>query len=78
MAPMIFLCQRFEWKCEVDKKDMWDEFLYGQILEIVSNLNWAKWEKSDEVEDIFLIDKKEVPFFWVISSERECETILFH
>ena len=37
-----------------------DGFTSRKIFETVSNLDQAKWEKSDEAEKILLIEEKEV------------------
>ena len=68
-----------EWRIEVENywgkiffKDDWDEVVSQNIFEVVSSLDRSKWDKSNEAEDIFLIDKKEVStFIWVVSSEVE-------
>ena len=57
---MIFFDEGFERRFKVGQKDERDEILFSKILEVVSNLDRAKWEKSNEAEEILLIDDEEV------------------
>ena len=66
---MIFSDEGFEWRFEVEWKDRRDEDLSQKILEVVSNVDRDKWEKSNETEDTLLVCKEEVSkLFWVASS----------
>ena len=57
---MIFFDEGFEIKFEVEWKDGRDGFMPRKIIEVVSNLDRSKWDKSDSVEETILIDEKEV------------------
>ena len=60
LIPMIFPDEGFEWRFEVEQKDRRDRVLSRNALEVVSNLDRSKWEKSDEAEEIFLVGEKEI------------------
>ena len=55
---MIFLDEVFEWTFVVDWNNGCDEVFRGKILEVESNLELAKYEETNEEEDILFIDKK--------------------
>ena len=70
LDPIILFNEGFEWRFEVEWKDGRDEVLSWKTLEVVPNLDQAKWEESDEVEETLLINEEEISkSFWVVSSE---------
>ena len=69
---MIYFDECFEWRFEVEWKFGRDEVLSWKILEVVSNLDRAKWGESNELEETHLINKEEVlKIFWAFSLEVE-------
>ena len=54
---MIFFDEGFEWRFGVEKKSGIYKVLSRETLEVVSNIDWDKWEKFDGVEDIILINE---------------------
>ena len=58
LDPMILFDEDFEWRFEVERKDGKDEVLSWKTLEVISDLDRAKWEKSDEVEKTTLINEE--------------------
>ena len=66
---MILFDGVFGWRFEVKWKDGIDKVLSWNNIEVVSNVDRPKWEKSDESEEALLIHKEEVSkLLWVISS----------
>ena len=57
MAPM-FLDEWFERKFEIEWKNRRNEILFQNILEVDSNLEFPKFEKSHEGEEFLLIKKR--------------------
>ena len=60
LDPMVLFDEGFEWRFKVEWRDGREKVLSWKTLEVVSNLDRAKWEKSDEVEETFLVNQKEV------------------
>ena len=57
---------------EVERKHWSNKVLSWNNLEVVSNLNRYKWEKSNEVKESHLLNEEEVSkLFCVVSSEVE-------
>ena len=57
---MIFFDEGFERRFKVGREHERDGILFYKIVEVVSNLDWTNWEKSNEGEETLLIDNEEV------------------
>ena len=68
---MVFFDEGFEWKFEVGWKDEWDDIFLWKMLEVNSNLDSSKNNKSDEEQDTLFIDRNEVSkMLWEVSSGK--------